>query len=101
MFMMKKNELLAALRGGKYTQGHQYLRHGDMFNVHGVYCDILDSSLWKLIGNVWTWNSNAGMIPQCEKYGLSFEDQQMIHYLDLEKKFCFTRIAKWIEKNVN
>ena len=40
-------ELIAALRSGKYEQGHDQLRNGNAFCCLGVACDLYNKDLWK------------------------------------------------------
>ena len=38
---------IAALRGGKYKQTHEFLRQGDKFNFMGVACDASNVGYWE------------------------------------------------------
>ena len=47
-----KARWIAALRSGKYQQGHGYLRIKDRFCCLGVLCDVVEPSKWKQVYGV-------------------------------------------------
>lgn len=104
---------LEALRSGKYKQGVGALRRetleGEKFCCLGVLCDIVDSSMWKAIGNPKLYyyygdqsrsTCISGYPPAwvCKKAGISKRAAMQLTYLNDVKQYSFEQIAGHVEK---
>jgi hypothetical protein len=100
-----KRKWVAALRGGRYPQGHNTLRqkgpNGDQFCCLGVLCDVVDPSGWE--GYSHHGSRNIPRREILELFGGEIKEQPIwdrLVELNDNLRLSFTEIANFIETHV-
>ncbi len=96
-----KKRWVAALRSGKYEQGHNSLRRSDgTFCCLGVLADIADPSAW-VWTSVWQWHGDDQTIPDPEgiDIGLTRTNQEVLATMN-DCGDSFSKIAEHIERTL-
>lgn len=101
-----KTRWVAALRGGDYKQGVNFLRNGDNFCCLGVLCDIIDPTGWAEHNEtIYRWEKDNVWSTKCihdlkEIKLFPYSKQINLQNMnDIDGK-NFSEIADWIEQNI-
>ena len=92
-----KAKWVAALRSGKYQQGRDALRTGDMFCCLGVACDLIDPDAWERDNGYGAWqelNTDGMDLPF-----IGNADAETLSGMN-DSGYTFEEIADYIEAHV-
>jgi hypothetical protein len=107
-----KEKWIAALRSGKYQQGHLRLRTGDAFCCLGVLCDLVDHEGWMVkmtygverdlfkVGNHIVADYYLPEFIRSDYRITSVQQTTLAQMNDALVPSNFIEIADWIEKNL-
>jgi hypothetical protein len=98
-----KQKWVAALRSGKYTQGHKQLRTvSNEYCCLGVLCDVFDNSKWKKFYFCYSYDTprNTNFLPNdlLKEVG-RLNERQLVKMNDIYMA-NFIAIADYIEREI-